>query len=278
MNELSASAPAIQFTFRPSAAARQRMLSRRGEPLFLAAWRRVVMIHFEVNAISLQRDVPFPLDLCHDRAFVSLVAFTMQGMRPRFGGRWMARLFQPMATHDFLNVRTYVMVDGEPGIHFLAEWLTSRLAVKLGPATFGLPYRYGRIAYDFDCQGGRLQGCVSEARDGAKLAFQGSLAAPPRFRPSEAGSLTEWLMERYTAFNAAGGHQRYFRVWHPPWPQCTAEVTLEEQSLLTKNWPWFAESHHLGANYSPGLDEVWMGRPHSRNQDQRRCRRGSRLL
>src|SRR5437773_2699784 len=88
-----------------SATARRRMRSNRGEPLFLAAWERVLMIHFEVDAESLQRDVPYELDLLDGRAFVSLVAFTMRGMKPRFGGELLGWLFRPIATHDFLNVR-----------------------------------------------------------------------------------------------------------------------------------------------------------------------------
>jgi len=62
----------------PSAEARVRLLSARGEPLFLADWLRVMMMHFEVDPRALQRDVPFPLDLWNGRAFVSLVAFTFQ--------------------------------------------------------------------------------------------------------------------------------------------------------------------------------------------------------
>ena len=70
-----------------NAAARRRLLSRRAEPLFFADWNRAVFVHYEVDPRALQRDVPFPLDLCKGRAYVSLVAFTMQGMRLRFGGR-----------------------------------------------------------------------------------------------------------------------------------------------------------------------------------------------
>jgi len=114
--------------------ARRRILSYRGERMFLADWMRVLMIHFEVDADALQRDVPFPLDLRDGRAFVSLVSFTMENMRPRLGGRLAAWLLKPIATHDFLNVRTYVRLGGEVGIHFLAEWLSNRFAVRLaGP-------------------------------------------------------------------------------------------------------------------------------------------------
>ncbi|HEY6168615.1 MAG TPA: DUF2071 domain-containing protein, partial [Verrucomicrobiae bacterium] len=65
----------------PSEAARARLLSRPGEPLFACEWGRVLMLHFETDPRALQRAVPFELDLRDGRAFVSLVAFTMRGMR-----------------------------------------------------------------------------------------------------------------------------------------------------------------------------------------------------
>lgn len=249
-------------SFALSEAARERMLSRRGEPLFLADWMRVLMMHFEVDASELQRDVPYQLDLHDGHAFITLVAFSMENMRPRVGGKVGAWLFKPIATHDFLNVRTYVRHNGEPGIHFLAEWLSSWLAVQLGPRTFGLPYRHGRITYDHDWQSGRLSGQVIDVKSNAVFAYQAAKNPAATFAPCESGSLDEWLMERYTAFNSTSGLKRYFRVWHPAWPQQQASVTVNDLSLLKKTWPWFADARLVGANYSPGVREVWMGRPH----------------
>jgi uncharacterized protein YqjF (DUF2071 family) len=245
----------------PSALGRQRLQSCPGEPLFFAEWDRVLMVHFQVDAAALQRDVPFPLDLLNGHAFVSLVMFTMRGLRPRMGGRLAAWLFRPIATHDFLNVRTYVRQGNEPGIHFLAEWLSNRLAVKLGPRVFGLPYRHGDIAYNLDWRNGVVRGRVGTS--GNELVYHAKLRHPASFRPCTEGSPEEWLMERYTAFNNAGGRKKFFRVWHPPWPNCSVEATIEEDSLLTRIWPWFSKMNLAGANFSPGLADVWMGRPHS---------------
>lgn len=260
---------------KPSTLARRRMLARRGEPLFLADWMRVLMLHFEVDASALQRSVPYEPDLHNGRAFVTLVAFTMENMHPRHGGKLGALLFSPIATHDFLNVRTYVRHHGEPGIHFLAEWLSNWLAVQLGPRTFGLPYRHGRICYKHDCANSFLRGRVEDVRSKASFSYRADreIAAPDRsqhagpeasapFTSCEPGSLDEWLMERYTAFNSAGGKKRFFRVWHPPWPQRPATVAIEDLALLEENWPWFKTAQLVSANYSPGLRNVWMGRPH----------------
>src|SRR5436309_13322726 len=99
--------------FDRTGAAKERLLSLRGEPLFYANWDNVLFIHYETEPDELQCCIPYPLDLYDGRAFVSLVAFTMRGMRPRFGGSLGALLFKPIATHHFLNVRTYVRHRGE---------------------------------------------------------------------------------------------------------------------------------------------------------------------
>lgn len=247
-----------------SAEARQRMLSLPREPLFIGDWLNVVMIHLEVDANKLQAVTPFALDLWQGRAFVTLVAFTLRGMHPRLGGRWGRWLFRPLATHRFLNVRTYVKQGGEAGIHFLAEWLDNRLAVRLGPQVFGLPYRLGRIAYQNEGPSGGLRGRVADAGTGAVLAYQaGAAPGVPALMACATGSLDEWLMERYTAFNCVGGHQRFFRVWHEPWPQARVEARLGDRSLLAREWPFFRAAELMGAHYSPGVPGVWMGWPHA---------------
>src|SRR5689334_8162859 len=84
-------------------------------PLFFGDWTRALFIHYEVNAAELQQEVPFELDLWNGRAFVSLVAFTMERLRPRFWGKFGAWLFHPIATTRYLNVRTYVRRGNEIG-------------------------------------------------------------------------------------------------------------------------------------------------------------------
>src|SRR5204863_3007856 len=167
--------------------ARRRMLAIRGEPMLYARWDRAVFIHYEADPASLQRSVPFELDLRDGRAFVSIVAFTLQRMRPRIGGRLGEWLFKPIATHEFLNVRTYVRHRGEPGIYFLAEWLSNPVSVRLGPRTFGLPYRLGRLDYEHAPDGRALHGAV-DAREG-HLGYEGKVFGSD-FEASEAESPT----------------------------------------------------------------------------------------
>ena len=237
------------------------MLAVPGEPMFYARWDRALFIHYEADPATLQPQIPFELDLRDGRAFVSLVAFTLVGMRPRIGGRLGEWLFKPIATHEFLNLRTYVRHRCEPGIFFLAEWLSNPLSVHLGPRSFGLPYRFGQIAYDHARDGAIIHGTIS-ARDG-RLMYEG-IACGKSYEPCDAGSLTEFLLERYTAFTRHGKRSRFFRVWHPPWPQVLTDIEVTDTTLLASSGRWWKAAEYLGANYSPGV-EVWMGRPHRTN-------------
>jgi uncharacterized protein YqjF (DUF2071 family) len=231
------------------------------------------MIHYEVDPHLLQPCVPFELDLRDGRAFVSLVAFTLRRMRPRRGGRIGEWLLKPIATHEFLNVRTYVHANNEPGIFFLVEWLSNRLSVPLGPPVFGLPYRYGRITYHH-CHPGRGVSGQVDAKDGS-FSYCGTRANEAS-RPCEAGSLTEFLMERYTAFTQPGRWRpRLFRVWHCPWEQNPLEIEVLADSLLASAGTWWKSAALAGANYSPGV-EVWMGRPHRISAETERVRQDIR--
>jgi uncharacterized protein len=241
-----------------SEAGRQRLLSKIGEPLFLARWDRAVFIHYAADPATLQREVPFELDLRDGRAYVSIVAFTLLRMRPRIGGRFGEWLFKPIATHEFLNVRTYVRHRGEPGIFFMAEWLSNPVSVRLGPRTFGLPYRFGRLDYEHAPDGCALRGTI-DAPEG-RLAYEGKTCGAD-FETSDAESLTEFMLERYTAFTRRGKRARFFRVWHLPWEQAPAEIEVTADTLIASTGRWWKTAECIGANYSPGA-EVWMGRPH----------------
>ena len=261
-----------------NAAALKRLRSRKAEPLFIADWDRALFIHLEADPVALQREIPFPLDLREGRAYVSLVAFTIRGLRLRFGGLLGAWLFKPIANHEFLNVRTYVQHRGEAGIFFIAEWLANPLSVRLGPGTFGLPYRFGEMRYEHQHETGTLRGKIFDAREQRSFRYGAAILEYPSFESCRERSLDEFLLERYTAFTAHK-RKRFFRIWHEPWRQTGAEVVIEDDALLRKNFGWFPEAKCVGANYSPGARNVWMGWPHGiQTESPKRVRRFSPFL
>src|SRR5206468_10058327 len=104
------------------------------------------------------------LDLHGGDAFVSLVAFTQMRLRPARGGRIAEILVTPLAEHAFLNLRTYVRVEDEQAIYFLADWIPNRLAALVGPRTIGQPYRLGRLTYSRRSRRVESRGLHFEAR------------------------------------------------------------------------------------------------------------------
>ena len=243
----------------PSAVARERMLLEEGGPLFSADWDRTLMLHFEVAPEALQPFVPFELELRQGKAYVSLVAFTMRDLAPLRGGRLAALAFKPIASHEFLNVRTYVRHEGEAGIHFLAEYVPNQLSALLGGPIYGLPYRIANLAYEHDHEHGSVAGRVTAAGGTGELIYQAKVDG--FFETTLAGRLEEFLVEHYLAFTEWRGIKRRFRVWHAPWRQCPAEVTIEKNTLMELSGSWAQEARFVGANYSPGVVGVWKGRP-----------------
>jgi hypothetical protein len=121
-----------------------------------------VFLHFAVPAPLLQAATPFPLETWHGESVVTLVAFTMRRMRFARWERLSEVLLWPFREQLFLNLRTYVRVGGEPGITFLAEWISSWIQAQLGPRLYGLPYRWGRHEFAHDPVRGRWTGRVGE--------------------------------------------------------------------------------------------------------------------
>ena len=255
------------FTSVPSKKALERMVKLERTPLFYCDWLSALFIHFEIDPAVLQPHVPFTLDCRDGRGYVSLVAFTMTRLRPVFGGRTGAWLCAPIAEHGFLNVRTYVVQNDEPGIYFITEWLPNALSVLLGPLVFGLPYSYGDLEYNHE--GGTFRDRVTPFRGRDCLRYSGSVQTNAELQPCRAGTLDEFLLERYTAYTRRGRTPLFFRIWHQPWPQARAQITLEETSLLAKACPWFERARQIGANFSTGARDVWVGFPRRVRQAQK---------
>jgi len=241
-------------------------------PLFVADWQRVVFVHFAVHPADLAPHVPHPLDVVEGRAFVSLVCFSLERMRP---GRLIPprvgrALLGPISEHAFLNVRTYVRGPAGPGVHFLTEWINNPLSLHLGPLTYGLPYRLADIDRVDLPAGGLTQIRVTDPdhSSGIGITVPYDPAAP--VAPSRAGTLDEFLVERYTAYTARRGVNRFFHIAHNPWDVARVDLVRTDTTLLEELYPWFRHAELVSAHVGPGVRDVVIGRPHH-------CREGRQI-
>lgn len=221
---------------------------------FLAEWRDALFVHYSISPRVLQPHVPFELDLFEGDAWVSLVAFTQRRLRPAVGGALAAWAMAPVASHPFLNLRTYVRGgDGVTGICFLAEWIPNRLARAVGPLLYGLPFRLGRLKY-----GAGARRVEAGGRAWQVEVMEGSSAVVTA-RP---GTLDYFLVERYVAFTARDGRGCRFRIRHEPWGFSGIGVRTVHESLIRGAAPWFDGAKARAAHYSEGVADVRIGGPH----------------
>ena len=238
--------------------ARRRFLKDQREPLMFSDWINAAFIHFEADPQTLQRQIPYELDLFEGKAYVSIVAFSIRRLRLAIGGHFGEWLFRPIGNHEFFNVRTYVRHGGRVGIFFMAEWLNNRLSVALGPRSYGLPYRFGELDYHQTPRGELHGHAKTRAGD---FAYE---ARPLRRQIDhcEPETLDQFLLERYTAFTWRHNIGRYFQIWHEPWSMVQLNVTIKDAALLNTTGPWFETAELAGANFSPGVRGIWMGAPY----------------
>ena len=246
-----------------SNAGKRRLLSVKGEPLVFAEWYRVTFLHYQVepSVVCAQLPSPFGLELHQGKAIVSLVALTMRRFRANPAAPFWAQLFAAVSEQRFLNLRTYVRHDDEPGTFFFWSWLSRPWGLPLPIRPLGLTCDFAESEYHHEHEKGRMWGVVRGRANCGRFAYRGHLEPDQSFGSCLAGSLAEFALERFSGYFWHRGAGRFFRAWHPAWLQALIETEIEDDSLIIHTFPWFAGARFIEAHYAPGFDEVWIGRP-----------------
>ena len=211
-----------------------------------------MFLHWEVPPEQVQATLPpgLTVDTFEGRAFIGLVPFTMQGIRP---SRFLPPVPGVSAFHE-TNVRTYVLHEGgAPGVWFYSLDAANSLAVRAARWGWHLPYF--RADMTLEVAGSQLD-YRSTRRWPAPVPAALSLQARvgDRLGPAEPGSLRFFLAERYLLY-AADPKGRVWRgaVHHAPYPLFSAEVGALEQGLVAAAG-FTTEGEALPPLYSPGVD------------------------
>jgi uncharacterized protein YqjF (DUF2071 family) len=159
----------------------------------------------------------------------------MEGIRPRRlpAAPWLSRFAE-------LNLRTYVTVDGKPGVFFFSLDAGNPVAVALARRWFYLPYF--RASMDCVPEGEAITYRSTRTHAGAPPArFEGRYQPAGDVFQARPGTLEYFLAERYCLYASPasvgrepGGVDDLYRadIHHAPWPLQTATAAIKENSLL----------------------------------------------
>ena len=190
-------------------------------PVMYQRWSELLFLHWEVSVAEIAATLPEGLypDLYEGRAWLGLVPFYMQNIRPRF-------LPTVPGISNFLemNVRTYVHDEqGRPGVWFYSLDADQSLAVSVAKRFFHLPYH--RADMTAENRDGKIHySCTRRSIPDETTGFIYSAGEPlPSPGP---GSLEYFLVERYYLF---AHHEREMKnsigqVHHTPYPLVDANV------------------------------------------------------
>jgi len=192
-------------------------------------WHDLLFAHWRVDIGELRPLIPSALEIetFDGSAWIGVVPFYMTGVRMRAA--------PPVPTaHAFpeINVRTYVHLDGRPGVWFFSLDCPSTLAV-IG-ARVGVHLPYFRATARLEKKGNAVAylskrwGIAGEPAvfDGEyQPAGDGVIPAP--------GTLDHFLTERYSLYAASGGRLWRDDIMHERWRLQPARARIDRNSMIT---------------------------------------------
>jgi uncharacterized protein YqjF (DUF2071 family) len=166
-------------------------------------WNDALFLHWTIPCDVIRSCIPraLNLDTFNGDAYVSLVAFTMQKIRPR-----VLPAIGYVSDFDEINLRTYINNDGKSGVYFLSIEAGKRLSVLIARALSGLPYVTACIA--------RSKGKYSSINDRTGCYMDAAFEVGQQ---QEKTNLDKWLTERYCLYLDDGGKLFRYDIHHKEW-------------------------------------------------------------
>ena len=190
---------------------------------FYQEWNRTIFLHWQVDLEELKKLVPreIEIDLFEGKAWVSLVAFTMEKIRPKH-----LPYFPPISNFDEINIRTYVKFKNKTGVYFLSIEGGKLVSCKISKLISELPYRFSKTKR------------ISNQYLSSNLEFKDELNIEFSIgKKVEAKSkLDHWLTERYALFQDTKTSINAFEIHHLEW-----EIKELQIDNLKVNYPRFGK-------------------------------------
>lgn len=186
-------------------------------------WRDLLFAHWPVPPEVLRPLVPasLPIDTFERRAWLTVAPFHME-IRPR--GTPAPPGFSRIPE---LNCRTYVTIDGKPGVYFFSLDITSRAAVWGARTFYHLPYF--RAEMHVEKTGDYVS--YSSRRLRREATWRGAYSPISDVWQAAPGSVEHFLTERYCLYTAHRNRVYRADIHHLPWPLQRAHAEIHENTI-----------------------------------------------
>lgn len=202
-----------------------------GLPLMEHHWGKLLFMHWSIDAERLRSLIPpqLEIDTFDGEAWIGVTPFTM----------WDVRLsFTPPVPYlsDFheLNVRTYVLYRGVPGVWFFSLNTNSSMTVFGARTFYFLPYFNARI--DLRQEGDTIHYDLERTDSERPAGFKASWEIGDELPESEPGTLEFFLTERYCLYSASGESIYRARIHHKPWPLQQAQLISHASDIVESDY------------------------------------------
>ncbi|HZH32011.1 MAG TPA: DUF2071 domain-containing protein [Pyrinomonadaceae bacterium] len=182
-------------------------------PLMEHHWGKLLFMHWPISVERLRPLIPpqLEIDTFDGEAWIGITPFTL----------WDVRLsFTPPVPYlsDFheLNVRTYVLYRGVPGVWFFSLNTNSSMTVFGARTFYFLPYFNADIDLRQEADTIHYQLRRTDGKRGG--AFDATWEIGKELPEAESGTLEFFLTERYCLYSASGESIYRARIHHRPWP------------------------------------------------------------
>ncbi len=212
------------------------VLASRAQPtnplpwVMFQSWQNLLFMDWQVPADVLRRVVPSKMELDSYGGTTWLTQIPMHMVDVHI------RDLPPIpgtATFPEINFRTYVIVNGVPGIVFLSIDADSAFAAWAAETFFKLPYVDAKASFDRDADGTcHLESHRPASSRFKEAQFRGHYRPTGSPKPAAPGSLDEWLTARLHMFvQLDDGIVLRGDIHHPPWQIQTVEATIEQNTI-----------------------------------------------
>ena len=204
-------------------------------------WNKALFLHWEVPYEILREMVPrnLNIDTFNGKAYVSIVPFTMENIRPKF-----LPAVGFISNFHEINVRTYVEHQGKKGVYFLNIEAEKYLSALISKQLSGLPYEKAEIH--------RTDSKYTSTNSKKNYSLDADFSIGQLI--TNKTELELWLTERYCLYLTKNNDVYRYDIHHKEWE--LNEVKMNQLDVNCRIRNLILNNQNYFAHYSKGIKVI----------------------